>query len=53
MIKEIGTAGIKANIVHWDAVVRQRSDELQAALEQLNYWLKQAQKDIDAKTLHV
>jgi hypothetical protein len=50
---DLGTAGIKANIVHWNAVVNQRADDLNEAIQQLNYWLAQAKKDLDAKTLHL
>lgn len=50
---DLGPAGIRANIVHYNAMVHERADALNLAIKQLNHWLKQAQKDIDAKTLHV
>jgi hypothetical protein len=45
----LGPAGIRANIMHWDSVAKQRADDLQAALEQLNYWLNQISKELNAQ----
>ena len=47
---DIGPAGIRANIMHWDSVAKQRADDLQAALEQLNYWLNQISKEQNAQS---
>lgn len=46
---DTGPAGIRANIVHWDAVAKQRAQDLQAALDQLNYWLNQISKELNAQ----
>jgi hypothetical protein len=48
---DIGPAGIRANILHWDSVAKQRADDLQAALEQLNYWLDQISKELHAQSI--
>jgi hypothetical protein len=48
---DIGPAGIRANILHWDAVAKQRADELQAALDRLNYWLDQISKELNAQSI--
>jgi hypothetical protein len=46
---EIGPAGIRANIEHYNAVILERSDHLNQAIEQMNYWLNQITKELHAQ----
>ena len=47
---EIGPAGIRANIEHYNAVIQERSSHLNQAIEQMNYWLAQISKELHAQS---
>jgi hypothetical protein len=50
---DLGPAGIRANIEHYNAVILERSQHLNQAIEQMNYWLEQISKELDASlTIH-
>ena len=45
---DIGPAGIKANIIHYNAVIAERTQHLQEAIDQMNYWLDQIAQQLPA-----
>ncbi len=48
-MKQLGPAGIRANIEHLNAVIQQRTQHLNEAIEQMNYWLAQITKELNAQ----
>ena len=48
-MKELGPAGIRANIIHLNAVIQQRTQHLNEAIEQMNFWLNQISKELNAQ----
>jgi len=46
---DLGPAGIRANIEHYNAVIQQRSQHLNQAIEQMNHWLAELTKELDAQ----
>ena len=46
---DIGPAGIRANIEHYNSVIHQRTQHLNQAIEQMNYWLEQISKELNAQ----
>ena len=45
----LGPAGIRANIEHYNAVIHERAQHLNQAIEQMNFWLEQISKELDAQ----
>lgn len=46
---DIGPAGIRANIEHYNAVIQERSQHLNLAIEQMNHWLAELTKELNAQ----
>ena len=46
---DIGPAGIRANIEHYNAVIQERSQHLNLAIEQMNHWLAELTKELTAQ----
>lgn len=48
-MKDLGPAGIRANIIHLNAVIQQRTQHLNEAIAQMNFWLNQISKELNAQ----
>lgn len=44
---DLGPAGIRANIIHLNAVIQQRTQHLNESIEQMNYYLKQITQELN------
>ena len=47
---DLGPAGIRANIIHLNAVIQQRSQHLQEAIDQINALLNHVSKEQNAQS---
>jgi hypothetical protein len=48
-MRQLGPAGIRANIIHLNAVIQQRTQHLNEAIAQMNFWLNQISKELNAQ----
>ena len=48
-MKQLGPAGIRANIIHLNAVIQQRTQHLNEAIAEMNFWLDQISKELNAQ----
>jgi len=47
---DLGPAGIRANIEHYNSVIQERSQHLNQAIEQMNHWLAELTKELNAQS---